>query len=190
MTTTVWRPALTPLEPLIDTLAVMNVRRPMGGLVPGLMADQVDTEPGWATASSVITGDGFEELIATARRRWQAPAHVAADDATLLGALRSSLVDRHLGPLVERIHDTLRLGRRTLWGSLADGVAHAVSRAGVVAEAPIAAATRVLEALGVADLVELNAQPDGQLFVARKTCCLAFALPEPKICAGCCIRTP
>jgi hypothetical protein len=24
--------------------------------------------------------------------------------------------------------------------------------------------------------------------VLRKTCCLAFTLPQPKICAGCCIK--
>jgi ferric iron reductase protein FhuF len=41
----------------------------------------------------------------------------------------------------------------------------------------------VLAALGVARLVDLS--PDGR--VRRRTCCLAFALPEPKVCDGCCI---
>ena len=28
----------------------------------------------------------------------------------------------------------------------------------------------------------------GSLHIARRTCCLAFTLPEPKVCRGCCIR--
>jgi ferric iron reductase protein FhuF len=31
--------------------------------------------------------------------------------------------------------------------------------------------------------------PTGELTVQRKTCCLAFTLPQPKVCAGCCLRT-
>jgi len=98
---------------------------------------------------------------------------------------------------VERIHQQLHLGRRTLWGSLASGVSLALSRtaAGRPArasrpESTIDLAGTLLAELDIADLVELREQPDGQLVVQRKTCCLAFALPEPKICSGCCIRTP
>ena len=39
----------------------------------------------------------------------------------------------------------------------------------------------------IADLVDLVAGPGGRPTVQRKTCCLAFTLPRPKICAGCCI---
>jgi ferric iron reductase protein FhuF len=41
----------------------------------------------------------------------------------------------------------------------------------------------LLRALGVDDLVELTPE----LEIRRKTCCLAFTLPEPKVCRGCCI---
>jgi ferric iron reductase protein FhuF len=47
----------------------------------------------------------------------------------------------------------------------------------------------VLTALGVADLVDVTVDPStGALSIARRTCCLAFTLPKPKICTGCCIR--
>jgi len=46
----------------------------------------------------------------------------------------------------------------------------------------------LLEALDVADLIELVPGPNGKLDVQRKTCCLAFTLPSPKICQGCCIK--
>jgi ferric iron reductase protein FhuF len=40
----------------------------------------------------------------------------------------------------------------------------------------------------VADLIELVPERDGRLDVQRKTCCLAFTLPQPKVCKGCCIK--
>jgi ferric iron reductase protein FhuF len=48
----------------------------------------------------------------------------------------------------------------------------------------------ILTALGLEDLVDLSSRRDGRpgLEVQRRTCCLAFTLPEPKICSGCCIR--
>jgi hypothetical protein len=114
---------------------------------------------------------------------------VVTDEAALLDALRASLLDAHLSPLLGHIRAAVRVGPRTLLGSLASGVAHAVLN---VADAlPGSAAEhvqRLLTALGVADLVDLVPGPDGGLTVQRLTCCLAFTLPEPKICAGCCIR--
>jgi hypothetical protein len=115
---------------------------------------------------------------------------VAGDDAALLAALRSALVDSHLAPIVEQVSARLRLGHRTLWGSLASGVAHALSRAAdVVPGSPLENATEILAALGVADLVALSPRADGRpgLDVQRRTCCLAFTLPQPKVCIGCCI---
>jgi hypothetical protein len=114
---------------------------------------------------------------------------VVPDEAALLATLRTALVDEHLAPLLERLRDKARLGRRTLWGSLASGTAHGLSRAAdAVPGSTLVAATTLLSALGVADLVELTELPSRELFVLRRTCCLAFTLPEPKICAGCCIR--
>jgi hypothetical protein len=261
VTTTLWNPAPTPLSPVVNRLAVMNVRHPMEGLVPGLTV--ADPE-GWTPASALITGDRFDDMIETAQRRWQAPAHVAGalawkayaywvalpavlgyatarrvpllnpetvllrysdhrpflcvalhepvlavlpddpiaasddpgvrvvpDDAALLAALRSSLVERHFHPLVERLHRQLHLGRRTLWGSLASGVSHGLNRAGGYPRdwSTIEVANKLLAALDVADLVALTEQPGGELAIQRNTCCLAFALAEPKICSGCVIRT-
>lgn len=126
-----------------------------------------------------------DPLALTAR----SDVEVVAGEAELLEALRGSLLDAHLSPLLRHLRGAVHLGTRTLLGSLASGVAYAVLRA---ADAlPGSAADDVetlLAALGVQDLVELVPGPAGGLTVQRRTCCLAFNLPEPKICAGCCIR--
>jgi hypothetical protein len=114
---------------------------------------------------------------------------VVRDEAALLEALRSSLVDAHLAPIVDRIHGRLHLGTRTLWGSLASGVAHCVSRsADVLPEPALDVAHELLDALDLAGLVDLTPGESGRLEVRRRTCCLAFALPEPRICRGCVIN--
>jgi hypothetical protein len=120
-----------------------------------------------------------------------ARVRVVADDGALLAELRASLVDEHLAPMLERIRERVHLGRRTLWGSLASGVAYGMSRAADFVPAPVLPTTyEILTALGLDDLVELSPPRDGRpgLDVQRRTCCLAFTLPEPKICSGCCIR--
>jgi ferric iron reductase protein FhuF len=118
-----------------------------------------------------------------------AALRVVPDDAALRAAMRHSLVDQHLTPLLERLREHVHIGRRTLWGSLASGVAHGLSRASDAIPGPtIDAAHAVLTALDVDDLVDLDAESTGELRVQRRTCCLAFTLPEPKVCRGCCIR--
>jgi hypothetical protein len=113
---------------------------------------------------------------------------VVADEAALLEELRRSLLDEHLTPLLDAIHSRLRLGRRTLLGSLSSGVAHAVLRSADVLPGPSAETiATLLGVLGVDDLIELVPGRAGKLDVRRKTCCLAFTLPKPKVCAGCCI---
>ncbi len=114
---------------------------------------------------------------------------VVTDEAALLDAVRGSLLDAHLSPLLGHIRVAVRVGARTLLGSLASGVAHAVLDAAHALPGSAAEhAQRLLAALGVQDLVDLVPGADGGLTVQRHTCCLAFSLPEPKICAGCCIR--
>jgi hypothetical protein len=114
---------------------------------------------------------------------------VVADEATLLTALKTALLDEHLGPMLDAIHHRVRLGKRTLLGSLSSGVAYAVLRsADVLPGSSAETIETLLSALGVEDLIELVPAPNGKLDVQRKTCCLAFTLPQPKICQGCCIK--
>ncbi len=115
---------------------------------------------------------------------------VCDDDAGLLTHLRTALIDEHLEPLMAGIRGQVHLGTRTLWGSLASGVAHGLARAADSVPGPILGTIdQVLRALDVADLVDVRVDGTaGQLHIERRTCCLAFTLPEPKVCTGCCIR--
>jgi hypothetical protein len=114
---------------------------------------------------------------------------VVADEAALLEELRRSLLDDHLTPLLDAMRGRVRIGERTLLGSLASGIAYAVLRsADVLPGSSARTITTLLTALGVDDLIELVPGPTGALTVQRRTCCLAFTLPQPKVCNGCCIR--
>jgi hypothetical protein len=114
---------------------------------------------------------------------------VVADEAQLLATLRASLLDAHLAPLLERIRLITHIGHRTMLGSLASGVAYGVVRASdALPGSTVETVTTLLDALDLADLVSLVPGSGGALTVQRHTCCLAFTLPEPKICSGCCIR--
>jgi len=65
-------------------------------------------------------------------------------------------------------------------------VAYGLIRSAEALPGPIApTAQTLLAALGVDHLVEIGPQ----LTIQRRTCCLAFTLPQPKVCAGCCIPT-
>jgi len=109
---------------------------------------------------------------------------VATDHRDLPGYLRERLLDRHLSPVMEGLRGLVHLGRRTLLGSVASGVAHALVRAESAAPGLCdEVGDTLLAALGVADLVEITPGPA----VRRHTCCLAFTLPEPKVCRGCCL---
>ena len=257
---------LAPVRATLRAMAEQPGQPPVNGLVPGLLVD--DTE-GWVPATALVTGEALDDLLDTAKQRWNAAPHAAAalawksytywlalpavlgyaaarrvpllrpegvlarwsprrpfvtigltsvevavlpsdplalagigaglvgsvrvvpDEDELLRVLRTSLMDDHLAPILEHIKSRLHLGRRTLWGSLASGIAHGVSYAADVAPGPtLETAYRILTALGIDDLVELAEREDGLpgLTVNRRTCCLAFTLPEPKICVGCCIR--
>ena len=113
---------------------------------------------------------------------------VVPDEAALLAALRASLLDAHLAPLLEQVRGRVNLGARTLLGSLASGVANGVLRAAdALPGSTLDNAATLLAALDVDDLVSLEPGPTGELTVQRKTCCLAFTVPEPRICSGCCI---
>ncbi|WP_121162370.1 hypothetical protein [Micromonospora pisi] len=115
---------------------------------------------------------------------------VLADEAELLAALRGSMLDEHLTPLLDAIHTQVRVGARTLLGSVASGVAYGILRASDGLPGTSAANVgTLLSALDLADLIELVPGPNGEPTVQRKTCCLAFTLPQPRVCKGCCIRS-
>jgi hypothetical protein len=115
---------------------------------------------------------------------------VATDENDLLKTLRVSLLDRHLDPLSERIRSDVNVGKRTLLGSVASGIAYAVIRArSVLPEPAEPTVDTLLQALDLDGLVEVTTGAGAEPTVRRKTCCLAFTLPQPKICSGCCLRS-
>lgn len=114
---------------------------------------------------------------------------VVAGEAALLDTLRGALLDDHYAPLIAALQTEVRLGTRTLLGSVASGIAHGLLRASDALPGSAAASvSTLLAALDLADLVELAPGPAGEPTVQRRTCCLAFTLPRPKICQGCCLR--
>lgn len=114
---------------------------------------------------------------------------VVAGETELLAVLRASLLDAHLAPMIAAIQAEVRIGTRTLLGSVASGIAHGILRAAdALPGSSVRSIETLLAALDLADLVELVPGPAGEPTVQRRTCCLAFTLPRPKICQGCCVR--
>ncbi len=135
-----------------------------------------------STAVAVLPGD---PLALAGRPEVQ----VVAGEAELLAALRATLLDAHLAPMIAAIQAEVRIGARTLLGSVAAGIANAILRAADgLPGSSVAAIDTLLSALDLRDLVELVPDPAGELMVQRCTCCLAFTLPRPTTCAGCCLR--
>ncbi|MEH0938760.1 IucA/IucC family C-terminal-domain containing protein [Micromonospora psammae] len=136
-----------------------------------------------STAVAVLPGDplalsGLPEV------------RVVADEAELLRVLRASLLDAHLAPMIAAIQAEVRVGARTLLGSVASGIAHGILRAtDVLPGSSVRSIATLLDALDLADLVEIVPNAAGEPTVQRRTCCLAFTLPRPKICQGCCVRS-
>ncbi|MGV9978031.1 hypothetical protein ACWDUH_10165 [Micromonospora wenchangensis] len=136
-----------------------------------------------STSVAVLPGD---PLALTG----QPGVRVAADEAELLGLLRASLLDAHLAPMITAIQAEVRVGARTLLGSVASGIAHGILRAADALPGPsVITIDTLLGTLDLADLVELVPGRSGEPTVQRRTCCLAFTLPSPKVCQGCCVRT-
>jgi hypothetical protein len=65
---------------------------------------------------------------------------VAGDETEILTALRESLLDAHLTPMLHTIHAQARVGTRTLLGSVSSGIAHGILRA--ASALPAGSATR------------------------------------------------
>ncbi|MBM2614542.1 hypothetical protein JIG36_03110 [Actinoplanes sp. LDG1-06] len=104
-----------------------------------------------------------------------------ADPATL----RRVLLDEHVTPLLDALQREVRIARRPLLGSLSASLAHAARHAvRAVPDASAQAIDTLLKAVDVQDLIEWD--DNGRL--RRRTCCLAFTLPEPRICSDCCYQ--
>ena len=111
------------------------------------------------------------------------------DERSLLDAMRTSLLDGHVTPMLDAMHRRVRLGQRTLLGSLSSGIANGILRAADALPGGTAAniGTRARRARHRRPGRD-PAGAGGEPFVQRRTCCLAFTLPEPKLCTGCCIK--
>jgi ferric iron reductase protein FhuF len=121
--------------------------------------------------------------------RRDARIRVVPDEAAMLARFRTAIRDEHLDPMLAQIRQRVHLGAHTLWGSLASGIAYGLTRSAALRSGPTTPiAAQILTALDLADLVELADKPEGGLEIRRRTCCLAFTLPQPTVCPGCCIR--
>ncbi|MEV6800482.1 ferric iron reductase [Micromonospora rifamycinica] len=136
-----------------------------------------------STTVAVLPGDP----LALTR---QPGVRVVADEAELLRVLRATLLDAHLAPMIAALQAEVRVGSRTLLGSVASGIAQGILRAAdVLPGSSVHTVDTLLDALDLADLVELVPGRTGEPTVQRRTCCLAFTLPSPKVCQGCCVRS-
>jgi ferric iron reductase protein FhuF len=90
--------------------------------------------------------------------------------------LRETLLDAHLAPVAAALVATTRIGRRTLWGSVAEAVAYPLLQ-----RRDPGSAQGLLDGLGLADLV-MFVSP-GQCI--RRTCCQAIAVPGLGVCDSC-----
>lgn len=113
----------------------------------------------------------------------------ARDEDDLLARAGHALLAGHLVPVQDALAGRTKLGGRSLCGSVAEAAAHplliAMPR---LTPDPRAAAARLLAAFGppLADLLDLTPAPEGTPY-RRRTCCLAFTLPQYGFCATCCI---
>ena len=116
----------------------------------------------------------------------------AADARDLLARLRASLIDGHLAPIAEALHRATRVGRRPLWGSVAEALAWPlIAFAPALPGDPVAEARALLAGMGpgIGQLVEIVPAAAGQErpAIRRRTCCLAFTAPGLGFCASCCL---
>lgn len=117
-------------------------------------------------------------------------AEVAANEGDLLDRLRTSVFEDHLAPVLDAFLVRVRVGRRTMLGSLASGLAYAVaSMAQVAPEPDEVVAKTLLDVFDVAHLVDIATDNAGRLVYRRRTCCLALTIEGGRTCSTCCVRT-
>jgi ferric iron reductase protein FhuF len=105
------------------------------------------------------------------------PAPLPDDDA--VARLRETLLDGHLAPVVDALSTTTRIGRRTLWGSVAEAVAYPLLEDGDGEAVEV-----LLDGLGLAHLVTVVGG-----CALRRTCCQAIAVPGLGVCDSCPVQT-
>jgi hypothetical protein len=115
---------------------------------------------------------------------------VVANEGDLLDRLRASMFEDHLGPVLDAFLARVRVGRRTLLGSLASGLSYAVaSMAQAVPDPDDVIAKTLLDAFDVAHLVDVSTDEAGRLLYRRRTCCLALTIEGGRTCSTCCVQT-
>src|SRR5436190_224665 len=103
-------PELAPILTALDTVGAQRGEAAVHGLAPGL-----------------VVGLRTPRIAVAPGNRLAGRPHVEiAED--LPGYLRRTLVDGHLGPVLDGLHQLARIGRRTLLGSLASAVAYSLTR--------------------------------------------------------------
>lgn len=115
---------------------------------------------------------------------------VVANEAALLDRLRATVFDAHLAPVLDAFLARARVGRRTLMGSVASGIAYGVaSIAQVVPDPDDVLAKTLLDAFDVSALVDIRTDEVGRLVYQRRTCCLALTIEGNRTCSTCCVQT-
>lgn len=115
---------------------------------------------------------------------------VVANEALLLDRLRATVFDAHLAPVLDAFLARARVGRRTLMGSVASGIAYGVaSIAQVVPDPDDVLAKTLLDAFDVSALVDIRTDEVGRLVYQRRTCCLALTIEGNRTCSTCCVQT-
>ncbi|MDQ4086140.1 MAG: hypothetical protein M3165_10015 [Actinomycetota bacterium] len=99
--------------------------------------------------------------------------------ADVVERLRETLLQQHLAPVIEALTTATRIGRRTLWGSVAEAVAQPL-----LARGDAQGAERLLHGLGLAHLVTVD-----RGLVVRRTCCQAIAVPGLGVCDSCPVQS-
>ena len=124
-------------------------------------------------------------------------AEIVLDDDALFAWTRARLLDGHLGPLVEALHDVAPLGRRLLWGNVAAATAGAFAALPALERRPfdpehvLPEAARFLDwpgspTEGLAEVFPATHHGVTRLFVRRRTCCLRYRLAgAPPTCLSC-----
>ncbi|THV30052.1 ferric iron reductase [Glycomyces paridis] len=157
--------------------------------------------PVMTAANTVLTVAGGAPALAVrqVRPRFLALPHdpcaghphieVVANEQVLLDRLRATVFEEHLGPVLEAFLARVRVGRRTLMGSLASGIAYAVASVGqAVPEPDEVIAKTLLDAFDVDHLVDVATDEEGRLVYRRRTCCLALTIDGDRTCSTCCVR--